>query len=144
MTAIPYLAATIFMIIMGRSADATGKRRLHVALPAVLGVLGLVGSGIFASNVYIAVTCLTLATMGCITALALFWSLPSAFLGGFAAAGGIAMINSVGNLAGFLSPYMVGLIKDATHSTSPALYVIAAAVLIAALLATRVPRIVDR
>lgn len=143
-TAIPYLAATIFMIIMGRSADATGKRRLHVALPAVLGVLGLVGSGIFASNVYIAVACLTLATMGCITALALFWSLPSAFLGGFAAAGGIAMINSVGNLAGFLSPYMVGLIKDATHSTSPALYVIAAAVLIAALLATRVPRIVDR
>ena len=143
-TAIPYLAATIFMVLMGRSADATGKRRLHVMLPILLGVAGLIGSGIFANNVYIAMTCLSLATMGCITALALFWSLPSAFLGGFAAASGIAMINSIGNLAGFLSPYMVGLIKDATQSTNLALYAIAAAVFIAGLLVTRVPRKVDR
>ena len=143
-TAIPYLAATIFMVLMGRSADATGKRRLQVMLPILLGVAGLIGSGIFANNVYIAMTCLSLATMGCITALALFWSLPSAFLGGFAAASGIAMINSIGNLAGFLSPYMVGLIKDATQSTNLALYAIAAAVFIAGLLVTRVPRKVDR
>lgn len=142
--AIPYLAATIFMITMGRSADATGKRRLHVGLPILLGVTGLVGSAFFASNAVISIGCLTLATMGTLTALALFWSLPSAFLGGFAAAGGIAMINSVGNLAGFLSPSLVGLIKDATHSTNLALYMIAAAVFIAGLLVSRVPAAVDR
>ncbi len=80
-TAIPYLAATIFMVIMGRSADATGKRRLHVGLPILLGVIGLVGSAVFASHVYIAVTCLAFATMGCLTALALFWSLPPSSAG---------------------------------------------------------------
>lgn len=142
--AIPYLAATVFMIIMGRSADATRKRRLHVCIPVLVGAAGLIGSAIFASNVVLAIGCLTLATMGTITALALFWSLPSAFLGGFAAAGGIAMINSIGNLAGFASPYMVGVIKDATQSTSPALYVIAAAAIMAGILVTLVSKKVDR
>lgn len=144
MTAIPYLAATIFMIAMGRSADASRRRRLHVAVPIVLGTLGLVGSAAFAGNPVIAIACLTLATMGTLTALVLFWSLPTAFLGGLAAAGGLAIINSVGNLAGFVSPYLVGLIKDATQSTNPALYVIAIAVLGSGLLLLRVPAAVDR
>ncbi|QCI66251.1 MFS transporter [Phreatobacter stygius] len=142
-TAIPYLAAALFMVAMGRSADATGKRRLHVALPILLGVVGLVGSAAFSTHTGIAITCLTFATMGTITALALFWSLPSSFLGGFAAAGGLAIINSVGNLAGFVSPYMVGLIRDATHSTNLALYVIATAVLLAGLLLVKVSPSVD-
>ena len=144
MTAIPYLAATIFMIAMGRSADASRRRRLHVAVPIVLGTLGLVGSAAFAGNPAVAIACLTLATMGTLTALVLFWSLPTAFLGGLAAAGGLAIINSVGNLAGFVSPYLVGLIKDATQSTNPALYVIAIAVLGSGLLLLRVPAAVDR
>ncbi|TWS96130.1 MFS transporter [Reyranella sp. CPCC 100927] len=144
MTAIPYLAATIFMIAMGRSADASRRRRLHVAVPIVLGTIGLVGSAAFAGNPAIAIACLTLATMGTLTALVLFWSLPTAFLGGLAAAGGLAIINSVGNLAGFVSPYLVGLIKDATQSTNPALYVIAIAVLGSGLLLLRVPTAVDR
>lgn len=143
-TAIPYLAATICMIVMGRSADASRKRRLHVAIPIAMGVIGLIGSGVFATSPIIAIACLTLSTMGVLTALVLFWSLPTAFLGGMAAAGGLAIINSCGNLAGFLSPYMVGLIKDATQSTNLALYIIAAAVFVAGLLLTRVPKAVDR
>ena len=143
-TAVPYLAATFFMIAMGRSADATRKRRLHVAIPILMGTVGLVGSAAFATNPIVAIACLTLATMGTLTALVLFWSLPTAFLGGVAAAGGLAIINSFGNLAGFLSPYLVGLIKDATQSTNLALYIIASAVLIAGLLVTFAPKSVDR
>jgi D-galactonate transporter len=143
-TSLPYIAATIFVVLMGRSADATRKRRLHVGLPILLGSAGLIGSAIFASNTPVAIACLCLATMGTLTALTLFWSLPAAFLGGLAAASGLAMINSIGNLAGFLSPYLVGLVKDATQSTNLAIYGIAGAVLVAGLLLFLVPRAVDR
>lgn len=63
---------------------------------------------------------LTLGTMGILTTLPLFWSLPTAFLAGTGAAAGIALINSLGNLAGFLSPYAVGWLKDATRAPIPA------------------------
>jgi D-galactonate transporter len=144
MTAIPYLAATIFMIVMGRSSDATRLRRLHVGGAAVLGILGFVGAATFASQPLVSIACLSAATAGALTALALFWSLPSSFLGGLAAASGLAVINSVGNLAGFLSPYAVGLIKETFGSTSPALYMIAAAITVAVLLLTRVSSATDR
>ena len=79
-----------------------------------------------------AIVTLTIATMGILTGLAQFWVLPPAFLGGAAAAAGIALINSVGNLAGFVSPFAVGWIKDATGSTNNGLYVIAASLLVGA------------
>jgi nitrate/nitrite transporter NarK len=87
----------------------------------------------------------TLATVGIISALPVFWSLPTAFLGGTAAAAGIAFINSLGNLSGFVSPYMVGWIKDATQSTNMAMYALAASVLIGGLLALAAPaRLVNK
>lgn len=73
---------------------------------------------------------LTVATMGILTGLSQFWVLPPAFLGGAAAAAGIALINSVGNLAGFVSPFIVGWIKDATGSTNNGLYVIAVSLIV--------------
>jgi nitrate/nitrite transporter NarK len=82
---------------------------------------------------------LTVATMGILTTLPLFWSLPTAFLAGTGAAAGIALINSVGNLAGFVSPYLVGWLKDATASNSSGMYMLAGFMVLGGLLALSVP-----
>ncbi|KND58067.1 Nitrate/nitrite transporter [Candidatus Burkholderia verschuerenii] len=112
LSAIPYGAAVVGMLWAARSADRSGERRWHIAIPAVIGAIGLVMSVMLASNTTLAMLGLTLATMGILTTLPLFWSLPTAFLAGTGAAAGIAMINSLGNLAGFLSPYLVGWLKQ--------------------------------
>jgi MFS-type transporter involved in bile tolerance (Atg22 family) len=83
--------------------------------------------------------------MGALTGLPMFWPLPAAFLGSAAAAGGLALINSLGQIAGFVSPFLVGWIKDLTHSTDPALYILSGVMLAGALLVLCVPaRLVNR
>jgi D-galactonate transporter len=145
LTAIPYAAATACMILVSRSADRRRERRWHVAVPGILGGIGLILSALYGDNTVIAMAALTLATAGIITTLPLFWSLPTAFLGGTAAAAGIAMINSLGNLAGFLSPYLVGLIKDLTQSTNVGMYALAASLFVGAALTLSVSsRLVNR
>lgn len=140
LTAIPYATAAVAMILIGHSADLRRERRWHVAIPAVLGCVGLILSTVYDHNTLLAMAALTLATVGIITVLPLFWSLPTAFLGGAAAAAGIALINSLGNLAGFVSPYLVGWLKDQTHSTNSGMYVLAASLLLGALLTLSVPK----
>lgn len=134
LTAIPYTAAVVLMIVLSRSSDASGERRWHIAGAALLGGAGLIASAIYGDSTLIAMAALTLATAGILSTLPLFWTLPTALLGGTAAAAGIAMINSIGNLAGFVSPYLVGVIKDATHSTATGMYVLAASLILGALL----------
>ncbi len=134
LVAIPYAAATICMVWTSGHSDRTRERRWHIAVPALLGAAGLVASTLVPQTTLWAVVTLTVATMGIITALAQFWCLPPAFLAGAAAAAGIALVNSVGNLAGFVSPYIVGLIKDATGSTNAGLYVIAGSLAATALI----------
>ena len=131
-TAIPYAAAVLSMLYTSRSSDRLRERRWHVAVPAFAGALGLALSTVVPQTPLWAVVTLTVATMGILTGLAQFWCLPPAFLGGAAAAAGIALINSVGNLAGFVSPFIVGWIKDATGSSNVGLYVIAASLVIGA------------
>ena len=140
LTAIPYATAAVAMILIGHSADLRRERRWHVAIPAVLGCIGLIFSTVYDHNTFLAMAALTLATVGIITVLPLFWSLPTAFLGGAAAAAGIALINSLGNLAGFVSPYLVGWLKDQTHSTNSGMYVLAASLLLGAVLTLSVPK----
>ena len=135
LVAIPYAAATLAMIWTSTHSDRTGERRWHVALPALVGMVGLIASTLLPQTPLVAVATLTVATMGIITGLAQFWCLPPAFLRGAAAAAGIAVINSVGNLAGFVSPFIVGWIKDVTHSTNNGLYVISASLVVAAAIA---------
>jgi D-galactonate transporter len=145
LSAIPYGAAVIGMLYAARSADRSGERRWHIAVPAFIGAIGLVLSVIWSSNTTLAMVGLTLATMGILTTLPLFWSLPTAFLAGTGAAAGIAMINSLGNLAGFLSPYLVGWLKQATASTASGMYMLAGFMVLGALLALSVPaRMVNR
>ncbi len=140
LTMIPYGAAAIAMVMIGRSSDHTKERRWHVALPAIVGAVGLAASTLVSHQPAMAVLALTVATMGILGALCQFWSIPPAFLGGAAAAAGIALINSVGNLAGFVSPYLVGWIKDATQSTDLGLYCVALSLILAAAIVLTVPR----
>lgn len=139
LTAIPYGAAVIAMILVARSADRTRERRWHIAIPAVAGAIGLVLSAVWHTNTTLAMAALTLGTMGILTTLPLFWSLPTAFLAGTGAAAGIALINSLGNLAGFISPYAVGWLKDATKSTDSGMYMLAASMVLGAILTLSVP-----
>ena len=145
LSAIPYLAASIFMIAVGRSADARRERRWHLAVPMLMGVIGLVIAANFASSSTISLVGLTLATMGALTGLPMFWPLSGGYLSPAAAAGGLALINSIGQIAGFVSPYLVGWIKDATGSTNTALYILAVIILVGVGLVLRVPaKLVNR
>lgn len=120
-TAVPYLATAATMVLVGGSADRHRERRWHLAIPMVVGAAGLILSVLAGTQTALAVFFLSVAAAGVITSAPLFWSLPTAFLSGAAAAAGIAAINSVGNLAGFVSPYMVGWLKDVTHSDKDAM-----------------------
>lgn len=145
LTAIPYGAAVITMWLVSRNADRTRERRLHLVFVAVLGSVGLIASAMVGHHPVLAMIALTLAAMGGLSTLPMFWSMPTAFLGGAAAAAGIALINSVGNLAGFAGPYFIGFMKDMTHSINTGLYTMAGAMLLGALLVFIVPaKVVNR
>jgi D-galactonate transporter len=145
LSAVPYLFAAVFMIWAGRSADRHGERRWHVTVPMLMGLVGLTLAANFSSNPVIVIAGLSMATMGALAALSMFWALPAAFLGSAAAAGGLALINSLGQIAGFVSPFLVGWIKDATQSTDVALYILSSVMLLGAILVLRVPaKLVNR
>jgi nitrate/nitrite transporter NarK len=139
LSAIPYLCAAIAMVLIGRSADARRERRWHLVVPALMGAVGFAVVAASSHNVVLSVVFLSVAAAGVLTCAPLFWSLPTSFLRGTAAAAGIAAINSVGNLAGFVSPYMVGALKDMTNSTSAGMYALAGVLVIGAIAVLRTP-----
>jgi len=134
LTAIPYACATVAMVLAGKSSDLAGERRWHFAVVAAVAGLGLIVSTWFPTNVPLALAALSLATAGVLSSLPLAWTMPTALLAGSAAAAGIALVNSIGNLAGFVSPYLVGWISDRTHRLDTGLYVIAAFLFLGAIL----------
>ncbi|MEJ1969101.1 MAG: MFS transporter [Rhizomicrobium sp.] len=113
-TAIPSVFAVAGMFLWAHVSDRSGAHAFHVAAAATVGCLGLVGAAFFSSPVLVMAS-LSVAAIGINAAAAIFWSLPTSFLSGVAAAGGLALVNAVGNLSGFLGPYMIGALKDATH-----------------------------
>ncbi len=123
--AVPWAFGIAAMFFVARSADARQEYRWHTAASCVAAALGLVISVAFHADVMLAMAGLTIGAMGIMCALPIFWSNPTALLGGTAAAMGIAFINSVGNLAGFAIPWLMGVIKDATHSTDLGLHMLA-------------------
>jgi D-galactonate transporter len=140
LTAIPYGCAVIAMLVIAKSADRTRERRWHFTVSSALGGLGLMLATIYGDNVMLAMAALCLGTAGMLGTMPVFWTYPSAILGGTAAAAGIALINSVGNLAGFVSPSIIGWMKDVTHSTNAGMYVVSGALFLGALLALLQPR----
>ena len=132
LSAIPYGVGAVAMVLTARRSDRTGERRRHVALSALVGSIGLALAGASGHNTVAGMTALSIGTAGVLSTLPLFWTMPTAMLAGASAAAGIALINSIGNLSGFLAPYVVGAITDATGSQTYGLYVLAAALLLGA------------
>jgi len=111
--AIPYVFAAVAMVLWGRHSDHTGERPRHVAIAYSVGATGLIATALMTDPV-LTMVMLIVAAMGQSSTGPTFWTLPTAMLSGTAAAGGIALINALGNLGGFFGPYLFGLIKDAT------------------------------
>ncbi len=135
LSAIPYGVAAISMVLVARRSDHTGERRRYLVTSALCGGVGLALAGLAGQHTILGMLTLTLGTTGVLTTFPLFWTLPTAFLTGASAAAGIAIINSLGNLSGFLSPYIVGAIADATGSATIGLYVLAASMFVGAMFA---------
>lgn len=133
-SAIPYSAALVAMILVSRSADRHRERRWHVIMPALFAACGFLLCATMNGNAVLSVLGLTMVAMGVVSALPMFWALPTAFLGGAGAAAGIALINSTANLAGFVSPTVIGWLKVQTGSLSSGLYMVAGTLTLAALL----------
>ncbi len=125
-TAIPWAVGAVAMVLAGRHSDKTQERRWHIALAALAGAIGFVLSALLGGHAVASLAALTCAIVGVMCVLSTFWSLPTALLSGTAAAAGIALINSVGNLAGHFSPSIVGWIKDLTGQVTWGMYVLAA------------------
>ncbi len=131
--AIPYIAAALVMVWVGVHSDRTGERRWHVSIPACVGAIGLLLSAA-TDTPAIALVTLSIAAAGIWGSLGPFWALPTAMLSGTAAAGGIALINSIGNLGGFVGPQIIGSIVERTGSLSMALVALAASPFVGSIL----------
>jgi MFS family permease len=138
-TAVPYCAAAVVMLLVSRSSDRRAERRWHYALSCLLGAAGLVLSGMALATPVVAVAGLAVAAAGVFASLAVFWSLSTSYLQGTAAVAGIAVINSVANLAGYAGPFAMGVIRDRMHSMTWGLYLIAVCLVGGALLALALP-----
>jgi ACS family tartrate transporter-like MFS transporter len=122
---VPYACAIVAIYLWPRHSDRTGERTWHFVIPTAVATVGFLYGG-FADNVYAAIGGFTLGAVGIYASLPLFWTMPTALLTGSAAAGGIALINSVGNLSGYFGPFLVGWLKDSTQGYMAGLLVIAA------------------
>jgi MFS family permease len=134
LSAIPYGFGAVAMVMFGRSSDRSGERRWHFTTAAFLGAIGIIVSNLFRHDTVIAMTGLTIATIGILATFPLFWPMPTAVLAGTSAAAGIAWINSVGNLAGFFGPAIVGQITSWTKREDYGLYFVAAVLVFGAVL----------
>jgi MFS transporter, ACS family, tartrate transporter len=111
---LPNICGCIGMILFSRSSDRTGERVWHVVLPTALAGIGAMAAGLVLGNIYLTIGAFCVATFGIASSLPVFWNLPTAYLGAAAAAGGIAFINSIGNIAGYAAPQVTGVLHDAT------------------------------
>ena len=125
LSAIPYACGAIAMVIVGRHSDRSGERRWHIAVPAIVGACGLAASSASGGIVW-SVATLSVAMLGLASMFGPFWALATSTMSGPGAAASIALINSVGNTGGFVGPYLLGAINDATHSFAAGLFAIAA------------------
>ncbi len=128
--AIPFAFAAVAMVLWGLHSDRTGERNKHCAAACMLNFITLAACTLVA-NPYLLMLLIILSQMGQSAIAPTFWALPTAMLSGAAAAGGIAMINAVGNLGGFLGPYAMGYIRDATGNFNLGLLFISCGALVA-------------
>jgi ACS family tartrate transporter-like MFS transporter len=145
-TMIPYLCGAAAMVFVGWLSDHIGERRWNLFVTCTLGCIGLVICGVFVDS-YWAIVGMSIAAIGFYGTKGPFWSMPTMFLTGPAAAASIAWINSVGNLGGFFGPTMVGWAKQITGSYAGGLYALAAFALMSAIISLfwlNIPRRIAR
>ncbi len=134
LSTVPWGAAAIAMVIYARHSDRTGERRWHVALGIGIAGVTLAMGGLPAITGWPALALVTCTTVAIMCSQAVFWSLPTAVLSGAAAAAGIAWINSIGNLAGYFSPFLIGRIRDLTGNMALAYLVLGGSCLLSSVL----------
>jgi len=132
LTAIPYVSAAIGMVIIGAHSDRTGERRWHVAVPCLIGTTGFILTVLAPATPAFALATLSIAAFGIWGTLGPYWTLPIAFLRGTAAAGGIALVNSIGNVGGFVGPFLMGWIREWTGGFTAGLLTLAAILVVGA------------
>ena len=133
LSGVPYLVAAVVMIVWARLMERHGRHLLHLALACVVSAAGLIFAVVF-SSLLPALVGMVFAVIGLSAARPAFYSLPSRYLTGIAAAGGMAFINSMGSLGGYVGPWMVGVLKDTTHSYAPGMLAMSVSLALAALL----------
>lgn len=138
-SAIPYIAAAIVMVLVARHSDAKNERRYHVALPISIAFFGLIGVTM-TTNLVLSMVLLTIALSAIYSYVGVFWTIPNLTLSAAHAAVGIALINSFGNLGGFLGPYIVGWLKGITGNTNAGMYFLATMCLLATVATLTIPK----
>jgi ACS family tartrate transporter-like MFS transporter len=123
-TAVPYAVASLVMVLNARHSDATGERRLHVAVPAFVGAAGI-AVALFLDSPYLVIAAMCVCAAGVFSAIPVIWQIPPTFLTGVGAAAGIALINSFGNLSGFVGPYLTGWLEGVTGDFRAGMFVVA-------------------
>jgi D-galactonate transporter len=129
-SAAPYVVGTVAMVWWGRRSDRVGERRYHTAIPLLIAAAGIAASTAL-DDPTLKMISFCVAGFGIFACLPVFWTLPTAFLSGAACAAGVAVINSIGNLAGFVGPFAMGWVKDHTGSYTGGLLLLAALGIIA-------------
>lgn len=142
---VPFVIGGIAMVWWGRHSDRSAERVWHTALPAILGGLAI-PVALYLGSPFMVMAAVTVTSVGIFAALPVFWSLPSAFLTGAAAAAGIALINSLGNLAGFVAPYLTGVVVDATGNAQVGMWFVGALMVLAGVVVVAIgaaPRVTE-
>jgi ACS family tartrate transporter-like MFS transporter len=148
LSAIPYVAAAIAEILVGLHSDRSNERRWHVAVPAFVGIVALLCAA-YSPWFVVTIVAITFAVLSVFAMFGPFWAMTASLLEGSAAAAGIALINSVGNLGGFFGPYVIGLVRNFTGNFRGGLIIAAFALTVSGVIVcvlrlrpTLVPRIV--
>lgn len=134
LTMLPYGIALVSMITVGHHADKMRERRWHLAIPNMVAAAGFLLCTLAGNRTALAMAALVMSVAGVVTALPMFWALPTSFLADNAAAAGLALVNCTGNLAGFLSPTIIGILKTNTGTLNSGLYLVAACHVLAVIL----------
>src|SRR5260370_11258813 len=136
---LPNAVAAVAMVTISRRSDRTRERRWHLVIPALVGAAGWLVTVRYGRDLGLALSGMSLAMAGVTTSLALFWCLPTAILAGAAAATGIALINSIGNLSVFVAPLLIARLLDRPGSTDFRVYALAGGMAIGSMLVLPIP-----
>ncbi|CAM3841511.1 MFS transporter [Serratia silvae] len=139
LTMLPYMLAVVAMLLAARSSDKHRERRWHIIVPFCIAAVSLIFIGLFPDNKAIVMVALCIAVASSLVPSPLFWSLPNAIFTGTCAAAGIALINSIANIGGFISPYIIGYFKNTTDSNLVAMCVLSSMMILGAILTYSVP-----